>query len=83
MILPQLYEWAEIRANGAICPIPSCGAVVVTYRVADSLDEPGSRYNGSCEFTCPECGFEFVASGSDLIFRSVPRDWLLSEVCHA
>jgi hypothetical protein len=26
---------------------------------------------------------EFTASGNDLVFQSIPRDWLLSGVCRA
>ena len=79
----QSHDEPEIRANGAVCPMPGCGAVVVAYQAADSVNDLTARYGGGCEFTCPQCGFEFTATVNDLIFKSIPRDWLLSEVCHA
>jgi hypothetical protein len=77
------HDESEIRANGAVCPMPGCGAVVVAYQAINSVNDLSARYGGGCEFVCPQCGFEFTATGNDMIFKSIPRDWLLSEVCHA
>ncbi len=34
----------------------------------------------SWEFTCPRCGLDFTVSEDELIFRSVPKDWLFTTV---
>lgn len=54
-------------AAGANCPTPDCGALV-----RDDA-EPW-------EFTCPRCGIDFAVPEADLIFQSVPKDWLLTKV---
>jgi predicted RNA-binding Zn-ribbon protein involved in translation (DUF1610 family) len=75
------WKQIEVKATGAICPVPGCGALTIAYRSADSgmrslPEEP-------CHFVCDQCGFEFLASGRDLLFQSVPRDWLLAQISHA
>jgi hypothetical protein len=79
----ELWKQMDVRASGAVCPVPGCGTLVITYRAADSLNEIMWRTGAPCEFVCDQCGFEFTASGNDLVFQSIPRDWLLSGVCHA
>jgi hypothetical protein len=82
----QDREWDEadsVVAAGAVCPVPQCGSMVITYHPADSINAVTRRYTTVWEFVCPACGFEFEASSDDLIFQSVPRHWLLAEVCHA
>lgn len=79
-----LSEWREevdLRAFGATCPMPHCGALAVTYEPQDSIRE--ITVGGSWEFVCSECGAEFIAACQDLVFQSVPREWLLSQVCYA
>jgi len=81
-----LHEWKEevdLRAAGTICPMPRCGALVISYEPADSLHELGRKLSGRWDFVCSECGSEFSASKDDLLFNSVPRQWLLSDICHA
>jgi hypothetical protein len=70
-------------AAGAVCPMPNCGALVIAYHSAESINSITRRRAPVWEFTCPACGFEFMESADELIFQSVPRHWLLAEVCHA
>jgi hypothetical protein len=79
-------EWrqtAEITASGTICPVPGCGALVVTYGTVDSIYGVTRRAREHWEFVCSECGAEFSARKRDLVFESVPRDWLLADPCRA
>lgn len=81
-----LHEWKEevdLRAAGTTCPMPRCGALVIAYEPADSLSELSRKLSGRWDFVCSECGTEFSASREDLLFYAVPRQWLLSDVCHA
>jgi len=32
------------------------------------------------EFTCPRCGIDFTAPEDDLVFQSVPKEWLLAKI---
>jgi len=80
-VLTMLHEWKEevdLRAAGATCPMPECGALVITYETADRL----SALTGasSIRFVCSECGAEFCAAPDDLLFKSVPREWLFTGV---
>jgi hypothetical protein len=82
----MLREWGEevgLRAFGATCPMPGCGALVVTYEPADSLNEMTKLRGAAWEFVCADCGAEFTVSRADLLFQSVPREWLFSQVCQA
>jgi len=74
-------EVDNLVAAGVVCPVPKCGSLVITYQPADSINAVSRT--AAWEFVCPVCGFEFEASSEDLIFQSVPRHWLFSEVCHA
>jgi hypothetical protein len=74
-------EEVDLRAFGATCPMPHCGAVAITYEASDSVRQIIDA--DSWEFVCAECGTEFTANRSGLLFQSVPREWLLSEVCYA
>jgi hypothetical protein len=76
-----LRTWKEeinLRAFGATCPMPHCGALAVTYESSDALST-----QHEWEFVCPECGAEFSAPPGDLIFESIPREWLFSQVSSA
>lgn len=64
-------------ASGAICPMADCGALMVSYRLSDSLPPDFAEL---WEFTCPLCGTGFAVSEADLIFRAVPKDWLLAKI---
>ena len=81
-----LHGWGEevgLRAFGATCPMPGCGALVVTYETADGLNEITRSRGRAWEFVCAECGAEFTVPRADLLFQSVPREWLFSQVCQA
>lgn len=73
----------DLRAFGATCPMPHCGALAVTYEASDSLREIIGSGLASWEFVCAECGAEFTAAREDLLFEAVPREWLFSQVCYA
>ena len=78
---PMLDEWDErdeVVAAGSICPVADCGALVICYRPSDRTgrDNPKSW----CEFTCPRCGIDFTVPEDELIFQSVPKEWLLARV---
>jgi len=79
-----LREWREqvdLRAFGATCPMPQCGALAVTYEPLNSVREISGM--ASWEFVCGDCGAEFSAACQDLVFQSVPREWLFSQVFYA
>lgn len=74
------HDWDEHDyevAAGANCPVPDCNAMVVSYRPSDSMGRDEAE---PWEFTCPRCGLDFAVSETDLIFQSVPRNWLLAMV---
>lgn len=83
MMLREWNEATELRAAGATCPMPDCGALAVSYEPADSLAEIVRSASDRWNFICPACAAEFTAPKSDLVFQEVPREWLFSEVCHA
>jgi hypothetical protein len=81
-----LREWKEevnLRAFGATCPMPHCGALAVTYECSDNRSGMLQSAVGRWEFVCPECAAEFTVPGSDLLFDSVPREWLFAQVSYA
>ena len=81
-----LREWKEdvnLRAFGTTCPMPGCGALAVTYESEKPLDQIFGSAGADFEFVCSECGAEFTAPDGDLLFQSVPREWLFAQVCSA
>ena len=70
-------ESDDLMAAGASCPMPDCGALTLAYRSSGN----GERDNTEpWEFACPRCGIEFTVAECDLLFQSVPKDWLLAKV---
>jgi hypothetical protein len=65
-------------AAGSICPVPLCGELVISYRPPDHTGRDDAK--SWCEFTCPRCGIEFTVPEYELIFHSVPKEWLLARV---
>ena len=57
--------------------MPNCGALGVAYRSADDL---GRDHSEPWEFACPRCGIDFTMPDDELIFQSVPKEWLLARV---
>ena len=54
------HEWEEHNdevAAEAICRMPDCGALTVTYGATDGV---GRDHSEPWEFTCPRCGIEFT-----------------------
>jgi hypothetical protein len=81
-----LHTWKEeidLRAFGATCPMPDCGAMAVTYESSESLSGLVGSQRQYWDFVCCECGAEFSASPADLMFESVPREWLFAQVSSA
>jgi hypothetical protein len=72
--LSQTFGQAEgTVAAASRCPAPDCGSLVLDYRPADSLE---LGHPQDWEFTCWRCGTEFIVPRSELIFQSIPRQWL-------
>jgi hypothetical protein len=73
-------DWKERDdevAGGANCPMPDCAGLAVSYRRSDEVAPEEAE---PWEFTCPPCGIDFTVSDANLVFHSVPKDWLLAKV---
>lgn len=69
------YDWEqgdEITAAISNCPAPDCGSLVIEYRQAGNTKVGLEPW----EFTCSRCGREFAVAQDDLLFQSVPKQWL-------
>ena len=62
----------DIVAAASSCPVPDCGSLVIEYRAAGSTKSGPEDW----EFTCSRCGIEFRVAQDELIFQSVPKQWL-------
>jgi hypothetical protein len=70
------HDWEQredIVAAASSCPEPDCSSLVVGYRAAAAV---ASDHSENWWFTCPRCGMEFTVPPGDLIFQSVPKQWL-------
>jgi len=67
-----------VEAAGSICPVPDCGALVVSYKPPDGTGHENAK--SWCEFACRRCGTDFIVPEDELIFQSVPKGWLLARV---
>jgi hypothetical protein len=76
-MLHDLEEFDDVVAAGAICPMPDCGALTLAYWSADDVGRDDAE---PWEFTCPRCGFDFTVPEDELVFQSVPKDWLWAKV---
>jgi hypothetical protein len=77
----MLSDWDErdeVVAAGSICPVPDCGALVISYRPSDRARRDDAT--SWCEFTCSRCGIDFTVPEDELIFQSVPKEWLSARV---
>jgi hypothetical protein len=70
-------EHDDVVAAVSICPMPDCGALAVAY---GSTDGVGRDHSEPWEFTCPRCGIDFAIPQDELLFQSVPKEWLLARV---
>ena len=77
-MLDDSDERDDVVAAGSICPVPDCAALVVSYRPPERTGRDNAR--SSCEFTCPHCLIDFSVPEDELIFQSVPKEWLLARV---
>ena len=71
-------EWGENEgevAAGAICPLPDCGALALAFRAPALISHDHIE---PWEFACGRCGIEFVVPEVELVFQSVPKNWLLA-----
>jgi hypothetical protein len=72
--MPQAWEDRhDIVAAVSSCPVPVCGSLVIDYRPADSVRIGHPEDWG---FTCSRCGTRFTVLQGELIFQSVPKQWL-------
>jgi len=77
-VLDDWDERDEVVAEGSICPLPDCGALVISYGPPDRTGRINAK--SWCEFRCSRCGIDFTVAKDELIFQSVPREWLLARV---
>jgi len=72
-------DWDEHDdvAAGSSCPMPDCGELAFAYR---SMDGVGRDHAEPWEFTCPRCEIDFTVAEDELMFHSVPKNWLLAKV---
>lgn len=71
-------DWDQrdgIVAAASSCPMPHCNALVIEYRATGSVRPDHPEDWG---FTCPRCGTTFAVTLGELIFQSVPKQWLSS-----
>ena len=78
--MQQDYQKPDELAAGAICPSFGCGVLVVTFRPRYVVTPDHVQ---AFEFTCGRCGFDFVVPQEELVFQSVPKNWLTSGVYSA
>lgn len=67
----------DIVAAISICPLADCASLVIEYRAAGTI---GSGHPEDWGFTCSRCGTEFTVTEDELIFRSVPKQWLSANI---
>jgi hypothetical protein len=77
-VLDDWNECDEVVVAGSICPVPDCGALVVSYRPPYRAGRSHAKL--WCEFACMRCGTEFTVPEDELTFQSVPKEWLLARV---
>ena len=70
-------ERDDVVAAASSCPVAECSSLVIEYRAAGG-SRPGDQEDW--EFTCSRCGMEFTVAQGELIFQSVPRQWLSANV---
>jgi hypothetical protein len=72
--MQQDYQKPDELAAGAICPSFGCGVLVVICRARD-VGTPDHLQ--AFEFTCGRCGFDFLVPEEELVFQSMPKNWLM------
>ena len=71
-------ERDEVVAAGSICPVPDCGALVISYGPSDRVEPVNAK--SWWDFACTRCGTDFTVPEDELIFQSVPKEWLSARV---
>jgi hypothetical protein len=72
-----LEQHDNVVAAVSSCPVPDCSSLVIEYRAATTI-RPG--HPEDWEFTCSRCGIQFTVAHGELIFQSVPKQWLSANV---
>ncbi len=73
-VMPRgLEQHDDLVAAASSCPVQGCGSLVIDYRPAASV-RPG--HPEDWDFICSRCGIEFTVTQGELIFQSVPKQWL-------
>ena len=67
----------EIVTAASSCPALDCRALVIDYRRADSV-RPG--HPEDWEFECSRCGMKFSVTQGELIFQSIPKQWISANI---
>jgi len=76
--MPQTLEQCDdIVAAATGCPAPDCGSLVIDYRLAVRVR---LGHPEDWEFTCCRCGIVFTVTQGELIFQSVPTQWLSANI---
>jgi len=76
--MPDVWdERDDVVAAASVCPMPDCGALAFAYRSTDGV---GRDHSEPWEFTCPRCGIDFTVPQDEILFQSVPKEWLLARV---
>jgi hypothetical protein len=74
--MPQTAEKDnQSVAAASSCPALDCGSLVIEYRTTDSVQ---LGHLEALEFTCSRCGTAFTVPLGELIFQSIPKQWLLA-----
>ena len=77
--MPDLSDVRDdVVAAGSICPIPDCCTLVIAYGPPNRTGLDNAR--PWWEFTCSRCGTDFTVPEDELMFKSVPKEWLLAKV---
>jgi len=66
----------DIVAAASTCPVATCASLVIEYRAGGTVR---AGHPEDWEFTCSRCGTEFTVAQGELIFQSVPKQWLSAE----
>jgi len=70
------HDWDQrddIVVAASSCPVADCSSLVIEYKSVGSV-RPG--HPEDWEFKCSHCGTEFTVTQGELIFQSVPKQWL-------
>ena len=75
--MPDYSDVLDKVAAASICP--DCSVLAFASRSTVVKCD----YSDWWEFMCPRCGMEFATPESELVFRSLPKEWLSTNVYRA